>query len=59
MANFVQAARRDPLRGYRFRVLDLTGEFQFGGFHTVTGLRSETEKVNYREGEDGEGRTEG
>jgi len=53
MASFVQAKRRDPLRGYKFRVTDMSKGALLGGFNSVTGLRKEIEVVNYREGEDG------
>jgi len=53
MAEFLNAKRRDPHRGYRFRLTDLSGEFQFGGFRLVSGLGKEIEVVEYREGDDG------
>ncbi len=52
MADFLYGKRVDPYRGFRFRVLDLSGA-QLGGFNTIDGLRDETEVVEYREGIDG------
>jgi len=52
MADFLYGRRVDPYRGFRFRVLDMSGA-QLGGFVTVDGLRDETEVVEYREGIDG------
>jgi len=52
MANFLFGKRVDPYRGFRFRVLDVSGT-ELGGFTTVSGLRDETEVVEYREGIDG------
>jgi len=52
MADFLYGKRVDPYRGFRFRVLDVSG-VELGGFTTVSGLRDETEVVEYREGIDG------
>jgi len=52
MAEFLYGKRVDPYRGFRFRVLDVSGN-DLGGFTTVSGLRDETEVVEYREGIDG------
>ena len=52
MADYLYGKRVDPYRGFRFRVLDVSGA-ELGGFTTITGLRDETEVVEYREGNDG------
>ena len=46
-----QGQRRDPYRGFKFRVL-IDG-FESAGFKSVDGLSVETEVVEYREGTDG------
>jgi len=44
----LQTRTRDPLTGFRFRVIiDRVGKF---GFSTISGLREETEVAEYREG---------
>jgi phage tail-like protein len=45
--------RVDPLRGFRFRVTCEPNNFVSAGFRTVSGLNSETEVTEYREGIDG------
>jgi len=52
MADYLYGKRVDPYRGFRFRVLDVSGA-ELGGFTTISGLRDETEVVEYREGNDG------
>jgi phage tail-like protein len=47
----VPGTRVDPLRGYRFRV-DLNVSSQAAGFTKVSGLESEFETTEYREGHD-------
>jgi len=48
----VTGKRVDPYRGFRFEVRTLGG-VTLAGFRTVSGIRSETEVVEYREGLDG------
>jgi len=48
----VDGKRVDPYRGFRYTVKTIDG-VRLAGFRTVSGLRSETEITEYREGIDG------
>ena len=52
MADFLYGKRVDPYRSFRFRVLDANGK-PLGGFAKVSGLKDDTEVIEYREGVDG------
>ncbi|MEW6556030.1 MAG: phage tail protein [Elusimicrobiota bacterium] len=47
----IEGRRVDPFRGFKFRVIDVPRRFESAGFTTVSGLNTETEVVEYREGD--------
>ena len=50
--NALRSGRGNPLRGFKFRIIDLDdGEF-VAGYNKITGLKSNVEPVEYREGND-------